>query len=446
MMTADMDRLRTAPDRTSSAPRRAAVMPPPAPGPRPRSTPGPTTDGAGRSAGRVVARVGAGVLVGALTMFGVATLDTFVGATVPLLGTFAALPAPEPEGSKTVEIPPPPATPGTCLNWTRADAADAAVVSCAQPHLFEQAGTVALADQTLQPDDRQFRLLVNERCSPVVLTYLDGRYDPDGRYRVGALKPSPAKWDQGDRELRCGLQSASRSGALYPNTGRAADSDQSAVQEAGVCLAIDGPTFGDPVDCAGPHAVEAVGIVDLTEKFPDAYPVVGDQDAFLQPECARIADEYAGGSEVIAEKKLTVYWDNLTEESWDAGSRRVNCNLGALLPDRLGFAPVTGSVRGEVVVGQAPAPPATNTPEPGVPAPTTTKPAAPTGGLPGAPLVPGAPPRPGAPLEPGGEILPGEQPPPGGDAPPPGTPPQQELPRLPLPTTDLDQVLSPSRG
>ncbi len=135
--------------------------------------------------------------------------------------------------------------------WNRADAADTAVVDCAQPHLFEQAGTVLLADQTELPDDRGWRQLVNERCAPVVVNYLGGKFDPDGRYRVGALKPSPAKWSEGDREMRCGLQSASRSGALYPLTGRAADQDQSGVQEAGTCLAIDGRTIGDPVDCAG---------------------------------------------------------------------------------------------------------------------------------------------------------------------------------------------------
>jgi len=38
---------------------------------------------------------------------------------------------------------------------------------------------------------------------------------------------------------------------------------------------------------------------------------------------------------VIAAKKLTVYWDNLTDESWKAGTRKVNCNLAALLPTAL---------------------------------------------------------------------------------------------------------------
>jgi hypothetical protein len=79
-----------------------------------------------------------------------------------------------------------------------------------------------------------------------------------------------------------------------------------------------------------------------------------------------------------------VYWDNITEESWNAGTRKVNCNLAALLPDRTGFAPVTGPVKGAVTVGDRPAPPATTTPKPGVPAPPTqsatptTDPAAPS--------------------------------------------------------------------
>lgn len=354
MMTADMNGLRTAPRRTEQ---RTPDAPPPADLPT-----GPPVLGVPQAR-----RVVSGVLVGALTMFLVATLDTFAGATVPVLGSLAALPAAV-EGPAVVEAPPPPADPGTCLNWSRPDAADTAVVDCGQPHLFEQAGAVALTDQVALPDDQQWRRLVNERCSQVVLTYLDGKFDPDGRYRVGALKPSPAKWEDGDRGLRCGLQSSSRSGAMFPTAGRVAQADQSAVQEPGTCLAIDRRTVGDPVDCAGPHAVETVGVVDLSAKFPDAFPQVGDQDGFLQPECGRVAGEYAGGAEVIAGKKLTVYWDNVTEESWLAGTRKVNCNLAALLPDRSGFAPVTGPVRGEVVVGETPAPPVDPT-APGAPTP-----------------------------------------------------------------------------
>jgi Septum formation len=329
-----------------------------------------------RSSARTPRRVAAGVLVGALTMLGVTLLDAVAGATVPVLGSLASLAAPA-GAQQVVEVAPPSAAPGTCLNWTRTDASDTQVVDCAQPHLFEQAGAVRLTDQTALPDDALWRQLVRERCEPAVRDYLGGKFDPDGRYRVGALKPSPAKWAEGDRELRCGLQSASRSGALYPLQGRASEDDQSAVHEPGTCLAIDGRTIGDPVDCGRPHAVEAVGVIDLGGKFPESFPAVDAQDGFLQTECTGVAAAFAGGDSVIADKKLTVYWDNLTEESWTAGTRRVNCNLAALLPDRSGFAPVTGSVRGPVTVGDTPAPPASDTPEPGAPAegPPTTAPA-----------------------------------------------------------------------
>ena len=311
-----------------------------------------------------VRRVVLGVALGALTMLAVATLDTVAQTEVPVLSTLAALPSGTAEDRAT---PAPPATPGTCLSWSRPDAADTAVVDCGQPHLFEQAGAVALTDQATLPDDRQWRQLVNERCGPVVLSYLNGKFDPVGKYRVGALKPSPAMWADGDRELRCGLQSASRTGAMYPTVGKVAESDQSAIQEPGICLAIEGRTVGDPVACVGPHAVETVGIVDLSQKFPGPFPQVADQDGFLQPECTRVANSYAGGDDVIVKKKLTVYWDNVTEESWNAGTRKINCNLAALLPDRSGFAPVTGSVTGDVLVGDA-APPATNG-RPDAPAP-----------------------------------------------------------------------------
>lgn len=304
-------------------------------------------------------------------MLGVAVLDTVTGTTVPVLGSFAALPAAVAEPD-VIEVPAPPAVPGTCLTWTRPDAADTAVVDCNEPHLFEQAGAVELSDQAQLPDDGTWRQLVNERCTPVVVSYLNGKFDPNGKFRVGALKPSPSRWAQGDRQLRCGLQSASRSGALYPIVGKVADQDQSAVHEPGTCLGINGRTIGDPVDCSQTHAVETVGIVDLSKKFSDAFPPVEEQDKYLQPECTRIAAEYAGGPGVVESKKLTVYWDNVTESSWAAGARRVNCNLAALLPDRSGFAPITGSVRGAVSVGDTPAPPATNTPDPGVPAPPTT--------------------------------------------------------------------------
>ncbi|HZA18233.1 MAG TPA: hypothetical protein VE645_15330, partial [Pseudonocardiaceae bacterium] len=72
----------------------------------------------------------------------------------------------------------------------------------------------------------------------------------------------------------------------------------------------------------------------------------------------------------------TLFWATLRAESWRAGSTRVDCRLGAFLPDRSGFAPVTGSVKGDVKVGKEPAPAAPRNPGP---APVVAPPAEPTG-------------------------------------------------------------------
>ncbi|WP_300013361.1 septum formation family protein [Pseudonocardia sp.] len=410
MMTGDMDRTLTAPRpvRDDDAP--PYESPSPSAGGRlPVTPPGPPM--------HPVWRIVTGIVIGALAMFGVAAFDTVTGTEVPVLGSFAALPA-APDEPEVVEVQAPPAVPGTCLNWTRPDAADTALVDCAQPHLFEQAGTVTLLDQVELPTDATFRQLVDERCGPVVMTYLNDVFDPYGRYRIGALKPSPSKWEQGDRELRCGLQSASRSGALYPLTGKVADGDQADVQEPGVCLGISGRSVGDPVDCAGTHALETVGIVDLSADFPDAFPSIADQDALLQPRCNELAAQYAGGPTVVADKGLTVYWNNIQEESWAAGTRRANCNVATLLPDRSGFAPVTGSVKGDVVVGDQVAPQTEDTPDAGVPAPPTPTPAAPSEATaPTSPAEPGAPSgEPEAPADGAPALLPPELPVPVGGA------------------------------
>ena len=384
MIATDMATPLTAPERRS--PTAARRRPPGAPRPS-ASRPPREPDRAPKRALHPVRRIVIGVLIGAVTMLAVTLLDRFADTSVPVLSTLATLPDPAAaEARRLADLPPPPAEAGTCLNWTRADAADTVAVPCGQPHRFEQAGSVQVTDQAALPDDRMWRQLVGDRCTPMVAAYLGDKFDQDGRFRVGALKPSQAKWAEGERSMRCGLQTNTKSGSFLPITGKVADQDQSKVEAAGTCLAIDGRTVGDPVSCAGPHAVETVGVVDLTEQFKDGkYPSVDDQDKYLQTKCGEIAAQYAGSAEPIAQKKLTVYWDNVAEQSWQVGSHKVNCNLAALLPDRSGFAPVTGSAKGPVTVAGTPAPPTQpGTPSsPGAPADGSSAPTSPVDAPPG---------------------------------------------------------------
>lgn len=320
--------------------------------------------------GRRHVSVVVGLLIGAVIMLLTATVNATTGAEVPVLSTLATAPVPDDQKPIAERTPPPP-TPGTCLSWRRSDAADAELIDCTSAHLFEQAGAVQLADipaDSPLPDTQTFRQLVNERCKPLVNDYLGGKYDPNGAFRAGALKPSQKSWSNGDRSLRCGLQRFSRSGALYPIVGTVSGQDQSDIQQPGTCLGIDGRFVGDPVDCSVQHAIESVGWVDLSQKFSGKYPSVDDQDKYLQPQCSKLADSYAGGDNVISDKRLFVLWDYLTQESWNTGSRKVACNLAAQLPDRSGFAPIVGSVKGPVQVGNQAASPARPTAPPGVPA------------------------------------------------------------------------------
>ncbi|QGK68271.1 hypothetical protein GIY23_00630 [Allosaccharopolyspora coralli] len=264
------------------------------------------------------------------------------------------------------------ARPGSCLNWTTADAADLGPVACEQPHLFEVTGRADLSqqfgDDAPYPDTATWQRIKQQRCTQVSQRFLSDRLDPNGRFAVGAFTPSSEGWFEGDRVLHCGLQQPGPSGALYPIVGPVATQDQSDTYDVGRCLGINGVDVWDPVDCGQPHSVEITGTVNLGDQFPGGYPAEGDQDGFLADRCRDLTAEFAGSPDATQDKGLIGYWDTLSQESWNAGSRTVNCKVSAQLPDGSGLAPVTGSIQGEVQVGDAPAPENRVPVEPGVPA------------------------------------------------------------------------------
>lgn len=252
---------------------------------------------------------------------------------------------------------------GTCLEWPAENPRAMRRLDCAQPHVFEVTSNVEIsADYPASappPDEKRWQEIANEKCTPGVADYLGGKLDPFGKYTVSALKPTDEQWRSGDRKLRCGLHRVTTLGTRLRTTGSAAKQDQSNTFDPGTCLELKENVPGDPIDCATAHAFEIVGNVDLAKAFPAEFASLEVQKTKLAELCGLAAKEYSGVD--LSTKGLIVTWDTLQEQSWAAGSRRVDCKVGALLPDGSGLAPVTGTVKAQ-------------TPPPTPPPPTTTTP------------------------------------------------------------------------
>ncbi|GAA1252728.1 septum formation family protein [Prauserella halophila] len=236
--------------------------------------------------------------------------------------------------------------PGTCLTWRAADAGDIRTVDCSEPHLFEVIGAVDISAEyprgAQQPDAETWRTLTTQRCGQQAREYLDGPLDPEGKLNLGLLQPDDQQWDSGDRRLHCGLQRTAPGGSLQTLEKPAADIDQSDVWEKGTCLGIEDKSPSDPVDCTERHSYEMVAVVDLGEKF-EAFPSEQDQNTFLDKRCNKLAGDYSGDADLRKQGLITA-WDTLGKKSWQAGSTRVNCKVGALLEDDSGLASIRGSV------------------------------------------------------------------------------------------------------
>jgi hypothetical protein len=253
---------------------------------------------------------------------------------------------------------------GTCLDWPADNPRAMRRVDCAQPHVFEVTSNVEISGDypasAPPPDEKHWQEIANQKCTDGVAEYLGGKLDPAGKYSVSALKPTDDQWRSGDRKLRCGVHRVTSLGTRLLTTGSAAKADQSNIFPPGTCFALtDDKGVGDPIDCGKPHALEVVGNVDLSQAFPTDFPAADAQDNKLAELCAAVTKEYSRDLD-LATKKLTLSWDNLAQESWAAGSRKVDCKVGAPLDDGSGLAPVNGSIHNA-------GPPPTSAPPPSAP-------------------------------------------------------------------------------
>lgn len=236
---------------------------------------------------------------------------------------------------------------GSCLTWDGDEARDIREVPCDEPHLFEVTEVLDVAEDypgtAAAPELDEWQDIAEERCTQPAEAYLNEGLDPEGKFQVSAIFPNEIDWQAGQRDLHCGLWHPAPGGELQELTGSVAGEDQSDVWDAGTCLALDGKAAGDPIDCAEPHAYEMIGTIDLSEEFESSYPTEDEQMEHLDTECTELADEYSGGMD-LEEHDLIVAWDVREEDSWEAGSHRVNCKVGAMLDDESGLAPVSGSI------------------------------------------------------------------------------------------------------
>lgn len=227
---------------------------------------------------------------------------------------------------------------GSCLTWdidAEGQVSNFEQTSCDEPHRFEVSAREDLgtypssefgADAPIPDLTRQAQLR-EELCHSPTIRYLDGRFDPIGRYSIAPILPAPGAWEAGDRTMLCGLQSTDPNGVPMLTEGRVAEQDQARVAQPGECVFVDNSRALRIVDCAEDHHMETTAVVDLLEVFPEGVPSVEQQDEHLSQVCTEAAMDYLGGEEALYQSTLQPYWGTVPRASWVGGSHSVNCSL-----------------------------------------------------------------------------------------------------------------------
>lgn len=260
------------------------------------------------------------------------------------------------ESSPTTEMDATPFTTadaGSCLTWTLNDAGKIEGferADCGAEHRFEVSTREDLATYPAsefgadaeRPGVARQAQLREELCQGATLRYLDGKFDPAGRYTIASILPPEDKWAAGDRTLLCGLQSTDPDGTVLETTGFVKDQDQARTFEPGTCVAVDGTSQLSVVECEEPHQLETTQVVNLLEQFPEGSPSVEDQDKFLNERCTEAAIEFLGEEENLYQSTLQPYWIPVQPASWAGGSHSANCYLVHAKLDK-GFSELAGT-------------------------------------------------------------------------------------------------------
>ena len=256
---------------------------------------------------------------------------------------------------------------GDCLTWDIGDDGNVSHFSqtdCATDHRFEISARENLATypssefgpKAEAPDLERQSQLREELCTAPTVEYLQGRYDPSGRYTIAPILPPPASWAAGDRTMLCGVQVTNDKGQAALISGKATDQDQARIAQAGQCVAVDADNRTHIVPCEEDHSYEVTSVVDLQNVFPQGTPSTEDQDQHLKTVCTNAALEYIGGDDALYNSTLSPFWTTVTTNSWIGGTHTVNCALFKANRDGK-FSALKGSAKGQFTIDGAPPPP-----------------------------------------------------------------------------------------
>jgi hypothetical protein len=244
--------------------------------------------------------------------------------------------------STTLELERRTYQPGDCVLWDQSNDGPTSrftqVVPCDQPHLIEITGRATAEDSPAFPPESEWnRQIATGECARQAREYLGSDLDPYGRFIVSALRPTHQGWNQGDRELWCGFEAASRAADddpmvldLFP--GSVKSQPQAMLWATGSCLGGQPGTgtFDGTVPCSDPHLYEIAGTVDAGPRFKTP-PAPGSSlwASRLGRDCEKVAKARFGRA-LPAGVGTAVF--PIDPASWQTGRRTTECAVARFDP------------------------------------------------------------------------------------------------------------------
>jgi hypothetical protein len=231
---------------------------------------------------------------------------------------------------------------GDCVTWN--EGFTTAVVPCTALHLMEVIGraTEGGGAGVSFPSKAEWDNTVELQCAPLAAPYLGYLLDEAGRFAVTDLHPSAAGWNEGEREVLCGIE-AKWPGTPFPYAprqflpfrGRVKGQDQAYLYGTGSC--VDLPT--GTVACSEPHLYEITGTYTISSA--PTFPIDDDGwDAAVGSGCEQPTLHYTGGRLPAG---ASIGWVPFFRSSWDMGRRVIECAV--VRRDANGLVEATGSLR-----------------------------------------------------------------------------------------------------